>query len=166
MVKGSYAEDQRAIALIQVEDQQSQQDARRLAGRPHRPIEHLMITGVVAVVAQSHDTERRCHGALAGSEYRADQQDLGFQPGRAAKQRGEGMEYGYNRVGQSEHCLAFFDEGPASLPCSYNSSSFCANSSEGEFNKLKHWRRIATLCDRRSIYFLLALYLVSSVIWR
>ena len=27
-------------------------------------------------------------------QYRADQQDLGFQPGRAAKQRGEGMEYG------------------------------------------------------------------------
>ena len=39
-----------------------------------------MITGVVAVVAESHDTERRCHGALAGSQYRADQQDLGFPP--------------------------------------------------------------------------------------
>ena len=79
------AEDQRTIALIQVEDQQSQQDACRLAGRPHRPIEHLMITGVVAVVAQSHDTVRRCHGALAGSQYRADQQDLGFPPGRGCE---------------------------------------------------------------------------------
>ena len=88
-----------------------------------------MITGVVAVVAESHDTERRCHGALAGSQYRADQQDLGFQPGRVAKQRGQGIEYGYNRVGQGEHRLAFFQEGPASLPCSYNLSSFCAKSS-------------------------------------
>ena len=34
------------------------------------------------------------HGALARGQYRAGQQDLGFQPGRAAKQRGEGMEYG------------------------------------------------------------------------
>ena len=31
--------------------------------------------------------------------------------------------------------------------------------------KLKHWRRIATGYDRRSVYFLSALYLVSSVIW-
>ena len=60
-----------------------------------------------------------------------DQQDLGFQPGRAAKQRGEGMEYGYNRVGQGEHRLAFFQEGPASLPCSYDLSSFCAKSRQG-----------------------------------
>ena len=36
---------------------------------------------------------------------------------------------------------------------------------EREFNKLKHWRRIATPYDRRSIYFLSALHLVSSVIW-
>ena len=40
------------------------------------------------------------------------------------------MGYGYNRVGQGEHCLAFFDEGPASLPCSYNLSNFCAKSSK------------------------------------
>ena len=71
------------------------------------------------------------HGALAGSQYRADQQDLGFPPGRAAKQHGEGMEYGYNRVGQGEHRLAFFQEGPASLPCSYDSSNFCAKSRLG-----------------------------------
>ena len=36
---------------------------------------------------------------------------------------------------------------------------------ERAFNKLKHWRRIATRYDRRSIYYLSALYLVSSVIW-
>ena len=66
---------------------------------------------------------------MARGQYRADQQDLGFQPSRAAKQRGEGIEYGYNRVGQGEHRLAFFQEGPASLPCPYNLSSFCAKSS-------------------------------------
>ena len=36
---------------------------------------------------------------------------------------------------------------------------------ERAFNKLKHWRRIATRYDRRSLYFLSALYLVSSLIW-
>ena len=36
---------------------------------------------------------------------------------------------------------------------------------ERAFNKLKQWRRIATRYDRRSNYFLSALYLVSSVIW-
>ena len=36
---------------------------------------------------------------------------------------------------------------------------------ERAFNKLKHWRRIATRYDRRSIYFLSALYLAASVIW-
>lgn len=36
---------------------------------------------------------------------------------------------------------------------------------ERSFNKLKHWRRIATRYDRKSIYFLAALYLVASVIW-
>ena len=36
---------------------------------------------------------------------------------------------------------------------------------ERVFNKLKQWRRIATRYDRRSLYLLSALYLVSSVIW-
>ena len=88
------AEDQRTISLVQVLEQQHEQDASRLTGRPHRPIEHLMIAGVVEVVAAVHDAQRRGHSALARGQYRADQQDLGFQPGRVAKQRGEGMEYG------------------------------------------------------------------------
>ena len=130
MAQGSYAEDQRTIALVQMLEQQHEQDASRLTGRPHRPIEHLVVASVVAVVAESHDTERRCHGTLAGSQYRADQQDLGFPPGRVAKQRGEGMEYGYNGIGQGEHGGTFLEKwGPASLPCSYNLSSFCAKSS-------------------------------------
>ena len=36
---------------------------------------------------------------------------------------------------------------------------------ERAFNKLKHWRRIATRYDRRSLHFLSALHLVASVIW-
>ncbi len=36
---------------------------------------------------------------------------------------------------------------------------------ERAFNQLKHWRRIATRYDRRSLYFLAALHLVSAVIW-
>ena len=53
-----------------------------------------MAAGVVTIIAAAHDAERRGHGALARGQYRAGQQDLGFPPGRAAKQRGEGMEYG------------------------------------------------------------------------
>ena len=36
---------------------------------------------------------------------------------------------------------------------------------ERAFNKLKHWCRVATRYDRRSVYFLSGLYLVASVIW-
>ena len=94
------AEDQRTIAPIQVEDQQSKQDPGHLQGRPCRPVEHVMVAGVVAIVAQSHDTQRRCHGALARGQYGTNQQDLGFPPslpsaptgGRAAKKCCEGDE--------------------------------------------------------------------------
>ena len=37
------------------------------------------------------------------------------------------------------------------------------NLMERALNKLKHWRRFATRYDRRSLYFLSALYLFSSV---
>ncbi len=36
---------------------------------------------------------------------------------------------------------------------------------ERAFNKLKHWRRIATRYDRRRIYFLAALHIVAAVTW-
>ncbi|MCH7944952.1 MAG: IS5 family transposase [Armatimonadetes bacterium] len=36
---------------------------------------------------------------------------------------------------------------------------------ERAFNKLKNWRRIATRYDRRSLYFMAALYLASAVTW-
>ena len=36
---------------------------------------------------------------------------------------------------------------------------------ERAFNKFKHWRRIATRYERKSLYFLSALYLTSAVTW-
>ena len=39
------------------------------------------------------------------------------------------------------------------------------NRIERFFNKLKHFRHIATRYDRRAVYFLAALYLASAMIW-
>jgi transposase len=39
------------------------------------------------------------------------------------------------------------------------------NRIERLFNKLKHFRRIATRYDRRAIYFMAALHLASAMIW-
>jgi len=39
------------------------------------------------------------------------------------------------------------------------------NRIERFFNKLKHFRRIATRYDRRAIYFMAALHLASAMIW-
>jgi transposase len=39
------------------------------------------------------------------------------------------------------------------------------NRIERFFNKLKHFRRIATRYDRRALHFLAALYLASAMIW-
>ena len=54
-----------AVATIEVLEQQHQQDAGYLTGGPHRPIEHLVVTSVVAVATAAHDAQRRGHGALA-----------------------------------------------------------------------------------------------------
>ena len=103
----SHAENQGTVAAIQVLKQEQQQDAGRLTRRPHRPIEHLVIAGVVALVAASHDAQRRGHGALSWSQDRTHQQELGFLPGWIGEQRCEGKENGYNGRGQGEHGRAF-----------------------------------------------------------
>jgi len=36
---------------------------------------------------------------------------------------------------------------------------------ERAFNKLKHWRRIATRYDRRRLYFLAVLHLAAAITW-
>ena len=97
------AEDQGAVAAVQMLEQQRQQDAGYRTGRPHCPIEHLMVAGVVVIIAAAHDAQRRGHGALARGQDRADQQQLGFTPGWAGEQRCEGNENGYNGIGQGEH---------------------------------------------------------------
>ena len=43
------AEDQGAVAAVQMLEQQRQQDAGYRTGRPHCPIEHLMVAGVVVI---------------------------------------------------------------------------------------------------------------------
>ena len=131
MVKGSYAEDQGAIAAIQVLEQQYQQNTRGRTGRPHRPVEHLMVAGEVAVIAATHDPQRRGHRALAWRQYRAHQQHLRFAPGWVAEQRCEGNENGYNGIGQGEHGWTFRRKwGQAILPCPYSFPKKCAKSRE------------------------------------
>ena len=66
-----------------------------------------MVAGVVALVAASHDAECRGHGALTWGQDRADQQELGFPPGRVGEQCCEGNEQGYNGFGQGEHGWTF-----------------------------------------------------------
>ena len=77
---------------------------------------------------------------------------------------------------ESNRILAFIRSGGATAvipprrnrkePCEYVRELYRQrNLIERAFNKLKHWRRIATRYDRRSAYFLSALYLVSSIIW-
>lgn len=39
------------------------------------------------------------------------------------------------------------------------------NHVERAFNKLKHWRRIATRYDRRKLYFLSALHIAAAITW-
>ena len=53
-----------------------------------------MIAGIVAVIAVAHDAERRGYGARAGSQYRADQPNLDFDPGSAWEPRCQGSEHG------------------------------------------------------------------------
>ena len=135
------AEHQRALAPVQMLEQQRQQDAGRRTGRPHRPVEHLVVTDVAPLVAASHDAERRGNRALARGQYRADQQPLGFPPslssaptgGRAAKHRCEGNENGYNGIGQGEQGWTFREKwGQAILPCIYDFSKLCVKSSKVE----------------------------------
>ena len=103
------AEDQRTVAAIQVLKQEQQQDAGGLTGRPHCPVEHFVVAGVVALAAATHDTERHGHGALSWGQDRAHQQHLSLPPGWIGEQRCEGKKNGYNGSGQGEHGWAFSD---------------------------------------------------------
>ena len=96
-------------------EQLQQQDLQNLQRRPCRPVEHMIIAGIVAVAAQTHNTERCGNRALARGEYCADQQHLHFHPslpsatigGPVLEQRCEGKEDGYNCVRQGKHGLTY-----------------------------------------------------------
>ena len=53
---------------MKVLKQECEQNVGGLTRGPHRPIE-LVLVGVVAPVAASHDAEDRGHGALARCQY-------------------------------------------------------------------------------------------------
>ena len=130
MVKGSYAEDQRAVASVQMLEQLTEQDLGYCEGRPRCPVQHVMVAGIVPVAAEAHDPQRSRHGALARGQDRAHQQHLGLAPRPVLEQPGERDENGYNGVGQSEHGLTYGEMwGQPSLPCPFHFSSFCTKSS-------------------------------------
>ena len=67
-ILGAAVRNSQALPLtkaVQMLEQQRQQDAGHLTGRPHGSVEHFVVAGVVALVAAAHDAERRGHGALA-----------------------------------------------------------------------------------------------------
>jgi len=61
-------------------DQQAQQQASRHTGIPDDPVEDAMVGGEAAFPAEPRDPQEAGHGALAGGEDGADQQQLGMAP--------------------------------------------------------------------------------------
>lgn len=62
-------------------DQQAEQQAGRRAGIPDRTVEDTMVVGEPPFPAEPGDPQQAGHGALAGGEHSADQQQLGPTPG-------------------------------------------------------------------------------------
>jgi hypothetical protein len=62
-------------------DQEAEQQAGRRAGVPSGPVQDPMIAGEPRLPAEPHDPQEAGHGALAGGEDGADQQQLGATPG-------------------------------------------------------------------------------------
>ena len=66
-------EHQRAVAMVQMLDQQPEQNLGRSKGRPCRPVQHMMVASIVAVATQTHHPQRRSHRALPWRQDRAAQ---------------------------------------------------------------------------------------------
>jgi hypothetical protein len=62
-------------------DQQPKQQAGRRAEVPDRTVEDTMVVGEPPLTAEAGDPQQAGHGALAGGENGADQQQLGMAPG-------------------------------------------------------------------------------------
>ena len=63
-------EHQRTVAVVEMLKQQPEQDLGRPKGRPRRPVQHVMVAGIVAVAAEAHDPQRPrplCAGPASGS---------------------------------------------------------------------------------------------------
>ena len=58
MVKGSYAKYQGAVATMQMLEPKQEQNPGNRAGRPHRSVERLVVTGIVVLIAAAHDPQR------------------------------------------------------------------------------------------------------------
>src|SRR5918997_3112860 len=96
------AEDHRT-GLCEGVDQQAQQQPGRLASTPAGAVEHAMIVDEVTLAAEAGDTQDAGHGALAGCQDSADEQDLGMAPGPVAKERGKGYNDRGEAGGQVQH---------------------------------------------------------------
>ena len=69
-------------------DQEAEQQAGRRAGVPGGPVEHPMVVGEPPLPAEARDPQEAGHGALAGREDGADQQQLGVAPGPLLHEHG------------------------------------------------------------------------------
>ena len=77
-------------------------------GRPHRPTEHLVVAGVVALVAAAHDAQcRRPTVRWPGVRIAPISSSWAFRQVGLVNSVGEGNEQGYNGIGQGEHGWAF-----------------------------------------------------------
>lgn len=47
--------------MVKMLQQQPEQNLGRFQGRPRRPVQHVMVAGVIAVSAEAHDAQRRSH---------------------------------------------------------------------------------------------------------
>jgi hypothetical protein len=72
-------------------DQQAEQQAGRRTRTPDGTVENAMVVGEPPFPAEPIDPQQAGHGALAGGENGADQQQLGMAPGSLLQEhRGEG----------------------------------------------------------------------------
>ena len=124
------AEDQRAIASVQMLEQQPEQDIGCLQWRPGCPVQHVMVASIVSITAEPHDPQRRRHRALTRCQDRTHQQHLGLAPSPVLEQDGEGNENGYNGIRQGKHRSTYGEMwGQPSLPGLSYFTSFCTKSS-------------------------------------
>jgi hypothetical protein len=96
-------EHQRALAGIQIAQQEKEETLAQFSGRPAGPVEHMMILGETPFLGQAQDPQSRRDGALAWGEDRPNQEQLSFGSGRGTKHWQEGGQKVYKYSGQGKH---------------------------------------------------------------